>query len=153
MLTRRFALIVGVIYLLVGIGGFIPGLANAAPSGSPSLTVDFDYNFLAGTFPINVLHNIVHILIGLAGIATSTRLGTAKNFARGLAVLYLVLGIMGMIPGLNTMFGLVPLFNGDVVLHLLTAAVAAYFGFVHRDRESVGVTGTEGAARPVRRVS
>ena len=50
-------------------------------------------------------------------------------YARSLAVLYGVLGIMGLIPGLNTLFGLVPLHGHDVWLHLGTAAVAAYFGF------------------------
>jgi hypothetical protein len=40
---------------------------------------------------------------------------------------------MGLIPGLDTTFGLVPLFSHDVWLHVLLAGGAAYFGFVHRD--------------------
>lgn len=44
--------------------------------------------------------------------------------------------MMGLIPGLDTTFGLVPLFGNDVWLHILLAAPAAYFGFVHRDRRA-----------------
>jgi hypothetical protein len=39
---------------------------------------------------------------------------------------------MGLIPGLSTLFGLVPLFGHDVWLHALTAIIAAWFGY--RDR-------------------
>ncbi len=149
MITRRFAGLLGLVYLVVGVAGFIPGLANAAPAGAPHMTVDFDYNFLAGMFPINVLHNIVHILIGLAGIGASRQYDLSRTFARGLAVLYGLLAVMGMIPGLNTVFGLIPLFDGDVVLHLLTALVAGYFGFLRRE-EASDTTGIA-AAHPVAR--
>jgi hypothetical protein len=44
-----------------------------------------------------------------------------------------VLMIAGFIPGLSTMFGLVPLFGNDIWLHAVLAGVAAYFGWVHRD--------------------
>jgi hypothetical protein len=49
-----------------------------------------------------------------------------------MAVLYGGLAVMGLIPGLNTLFGLVPLFGHDVWLHAGTAAIAAYFGFGQR---------------------
>jgi hypothetical protein len=49
------------------------------------------------------------------------------------AVIYGLLTIFGLVPGLNTLFGLMPIHGNDVWLHLLLAAVAAYFGFVaHR---------------------
>ena len=41
---------------------------------------------------------------------------------------------MGLIPGLNTTFGLIPIFGNDVWLHALTALIAAYFGWGTRDR-------------------
>jgi hypothetical protein len=55
-------------------------------------------------------------------------LGT-RTYAMSLAVIYGVLGVMGLVPALNTLFGLTPLYGHDVWLHLGTAAVAAYFGF------------------------
>ena len=52
-------------------------------------------------------------------------------------MIYAVLAVAGLIPGLRTMFGLVPLFGHDVWLHVALAAPAAYFGFVHGDRADV----------------
>ncbi len=62
----------------------------------------------------------------------------AVSFARGLAILYAVLAVMGLIPGLNTMFGLAPLHGNDIWLHAGTALIAAYFGWgaAARDRDS-----------------
>lgn len=126
--TRYFALIAGIIYLLVGLMGFIPPLLTA-PVGAPDLAVDSFYGYLLGLFPVNILHNLVHLALGIWGIAAYRSLGGSIGFARGLAIIYGVLAIMGLIPGLNTMFGLVPLFSHDVWLHALTAIAAAYFGF------------------------
>ena len=53
----------------------------------------------------------------------------ARTYARGLAVFYGLLAVMGLIPGLNTTLGLIPVFGHDVWLHALTAAAAAYFGW------------------------
>jgi hypothetical protein len=53
-----------------------------------------------------------------------------------LAVIFGVLTVMGLIPGLNTVFGLIPLFGHDIWLHALTAIAAAYFGF--RERRMAG---------------
>ena len=76
----------------------------------------------------------IHLAIGAWGIFAYTRgIPSSRMFARGLAVLYAVLAIMGFIPGFNTMFGLVPLYGNDVWLHALLALVAAYYGWVHRN--------------------
>jgi hypothetical protein len=64
-----------------------------------------------------------------------------KFYAQSLAVLYGALGVMGLIPGLNTVFGLVPLHGHDVWLHLGTAAAAAYFGWRQQAGERRRVAG------------
>jgi hypothetical protein len=51
------------------------------------------------------------------------------------AIIYAVLAVMGIIPGLNTTFGLIPLYGHDIWLHAVIAIAAAYFGFVATDRE------------------
>ncbi|AFZ66319.1 DUF4383 domain-containing protein [Deinococcus peraridilitoris] len=126
-MVKTFALVVGVVYLLVGLMGFIPGLLS--PPAGPDLAVDTLHGRLLGIFPVNIIHNVVHLAIGAWGIASYRTLGSAVGFARGLTVLYALLAVMGLIPGLNTMFGLVPLHGNDVWLHAVTAAVAAYFGW------------------------
>ncbi len=121
MLTRYFALAVGVVYLLVGLMGFIPGLVSAPEAG---------YGRLLGIFPVNVLHHLVHILIGVLGIVAYRSWPAARTFARGLAIFYGLLAIGAFIPGLHTTFGLIPIYGiADFLLHAVTAAIAAYFGF------------------------
>ncbi|HEX2034259.1 MAG TPA: DUF4383 domain-containing protein [Chloroflexota bacterium] len=130
--TRTFALVFGAIYALVGLIGFIPGLATPPPPDAPGLTADTGYGYLFGLFPINTLHNLVHLVVGLAGIAAYTRMTYARLYAQVVAVVFGLLTLMGLVPGLDTTFGLIPLFGHDVWLHALTAAAAAYFGFARR---------------------
>ena len=129
MTTRNFAMILGIVFVAVGLLGFFPGVVSAPRAGAPDLAVDTGYGYLLGLFPINVLHNFVHIAVGIWGITTSRTLAGSLSFARGLAIFYGLLTIMGLIPGLNTTFGLIPIFGHDVWLHAVTAGVAAYFGF------------------------
>jgi len=138
MRARYFALIAGIVYLLVGIVGFIPGLTTAPMSGSPALSVDASYGYVFGLFPVNILHNLVHLLIGLWGVLAYGSFGAARGFSRSLAIIYGILTIMGLIPGLDTVFGLVPLFGNDIWLHALTAIIAAYFGWFVRGETDYG---------------
>ena len=133
MSTRTFALIFGIVFLAIGVAGFIPGITTAPHAGHPELVVDAAYGQVLGLFPVNVLHNIVHILFGLWGLVAYKSLSASKGYAKSVAIIYAVLTVAGIIPGLNTMFGLVPLFGNDVWLHALLAVVAAYFGWMHRD--------------------
>lgn len=142
MKTRYFALIAGIVYTLVGILGFFPGASTQPGPNAPDLAVDSLYGWLLGLFAINILHNFVHLAIGIWGLAAYRSYGGARGFARGLAILYAVFAVMGLIPGLNTTFGLVPLFGHDVWLHALTAAVAAYFGWGTPDEDEVRTTTT-----------
>ena len=129
MRTRTFALIVGIVYLLVGTAGFIPGLVEDREF--VDLTVDAGEGDLLGIFPINVLHNIVHVLIGLLGILAYRSFAAARNYSRALAIVYALLAVMGLIDAgdVNKTFGLIPIHSHDVWLHAVTALVAAYFGF------------------------
>ena len=133
MAIRYFALIAGAVFALVGLLGFVPGINVEGPPNTPPVTVSSFYGHLLGLFPVNVVHNLVHLAIGAWGIfAYSRGIWSSRMFARGLTILYVILGVMGLIPNFNTVFGLVPLYGHDVWLHLLTAAIAAYFGFFHR---------------------
>ena len=129
MMTRRFALIVGIVYLVIGIAGFIPGLVQG--QDYPDLAVDAGSGALLGLFPVNVVHHLVHLLVGVLGIAAYRTFDSARLYARGLAIVYGVLAVMGLISAANlhTMFGLTPLFSHDVWLHAGTAIIAAYFGW------------------------
>ena len=54
-------------------------------------------------------------------------------YARGVAGIYALLTVLGLIPATNTAFGLVPSYGHDVWLHAVLAVVAAYFGFVRKE--------------------
>jgi hypothetical protein len=140
MNVRYFALIFGVVFLLVGIAGFIPALV--APVEAPAEHAAATTGHLFGLFPINPLHNIVHILFGIGGIAAYRSFSNARLYARVVAIAYAALMVFGLIPGLNTLFGLVPLYGHDVWLHAVLAAVAAYFGFFSRPVEDRAATAT-----------
>jgi hypothetical protein len=127
--ARYFALGAGIVYLLVGLLGFIPGLVTAYTG--PDLAFEAGAGNLMGLFPINILHNIVHLAIGAWGIASYRSISGSVAFARGLAIFYGLLTILGLLPApISTTFGLIPIHGADVLLHALTALIAAYFGFM-----------------------
>jgi len=128
-MIRKFALVFGIIYLVVGILGFVPPLAPHTAEG-PHPAVHVSHGYLLGLFPINLVHNFVHIGVGLWGILGSKSLSGARGFGRGLAILYGLLTVLGLIPATSMLFGLAPIHGHDIWLHAGSALVAAYFGFV-----------------------
>jgi hypothetical protein len=134
MKTATFALIFGIAYLVAGLLGLIPAALRPPPADAPPTQFTMLYGYLLGLFPVNALHNLVHIVWGLYGIIAYRSFAGARGFARASAVVYAVLTILGLIPGLNTMFGLVPLYGNDIWLHALITIAAAYFGFFAPER-------------------
>ena len=65
---RAFALLLGVGFGLVGLAGFVPGMTHSVPMTAPPLVVSQSYGLVLGLFPVNVLHNIVHLLFGALGV-------------------------------------------------------------------------------------
>jgi hypothetical protein len=133
--TSTFALIFGIAYLAAGLLGLIPAMLTPPPADAPPTNFTMMYGYLLGLFPVNLLHTLVHLVIGAWGISAWSGRSSPVGFARSLAVLYGVLAVMGMLPMLNTTFGMIPIHGNDVWLHGLTAVIAAYFGW----REPVAV--------------
>lgn len=135
MSVRTFALVFGIVFVVVGVAGFIPGLTAAHTH--PDVTMETGLGLLFGLFPVNLLHNIVHVLFGIWGLAASRSVSGSRGYGKAVAVIYALFVVMGIVEAANlwTTFGLVPLYGNDVWLHALLAAGAAYFGFFHRDRE------------------
>lgn len=129
---RYFALVYGVIFAIVGIAGFIPFLVAPYGIAEPNLAVGAGAGRLFGLFPINVLHNLVHIAFGIWGLAVWRSLPASRVYAQTVAVVYAVFVVMGFFPVLQTTFGLIPLHGNDIWLHLLLSAGAAYFGWAYR---------------------
>ncbi len=136
MSIRTFALVWGILFLVIFASGVIPGMLQPPGMTDPPMQMDSMYGRALGLFPVNLLHDVVHLLFGVWGLVASRSYDGAKTFAKTTAIVYALFVVMGLIPGLDTTFGFVPLFSHDVWLHVLLAAPAAYFGFVHRDREA-----------------
>jgi hypothetical protein len=128
MNARTFALIIGLAFTAAGILGFVPALLSPPPADAPH-ALNMSHGYLLGLFPVNALHNVVHLVIGLWGLAAWRGMTSPVRYAQGLAVFYGALAIMGLVPGLKTLFGLIPIHGHDVWLHAATALAAAWFGF------------------------
>ncbi|WP_307037956.1 DUF4383 domain-containing protein [Arthrobacter sp. B3I4] len=114
---EKAAQAVGAVFLLVGILGFIPGITSnydtlgLAGHGSEAL--------LLGVFQVSVLHNIVHLLFGVAGLMMGRTHAGAKNYLLFGGVVYLVLWIYGLLIGHDSAANFVPLNSADNWLHLV----------------------------------
>lgn len=126
---RRFALVYGIVFLAIGLSGFVPGLVQ--PHEHPNVRVTAGLGLSLGLFAVNILHDAVHLLFGAWGLLAARSEGGARMYARVVAVAYALFAVMGLIPAmnLNTTFGLIPLYGHDVWLHAVLAAGAAWFGF------------------------
>ncbi|MFF8289543.1 DUF4383 domain-containing protein [Streptomyces sp. NPDC016309] len=113
--VQQAALLVGAVFLLVGVLGFIPGI-----------TTDYDTLTFAGhdseakllgVFQVSILHNLVHLLFGLAGLSMSRAASTARSFLVGGGVVYLALWLYGLLIDHDSGANFVPVNRADDWLH------------------------------------
>jgi hypothetical protein len=129
MKTSTFALVFGIVYLVAGLMGLIPLFLVPPPIDAPPTHFTMLYGYLLGLFPVNLVHSLLNIVVGAWGLSASSGRSNPLVFSRGVAILFGVLAIMGMLPMLNTTLGMLPLHGNDVWLHGATALIAAYFGW------------------------
>lgn len=115
--VQTFSLWFGIVYLLVGVLGFIPGVTQQLPEGE----------LLLGIFGVNPLHNIAHLLFGAALVWGASSVANAVAVNRVLAVVFAVLVVAHFIPAL---VDLLELNTADLLLHAASALLTGYFGFV-----------------------
>ncbi|EIE99928.1 DUF4383 domain-containing protein [Saccharomonospora glauca] len=108
--------VVGAVFLLVGILGFIPGVTTNY--GDMQFAGHESGAMLFGVFQVSILHNIVHLLFGIAGLAMMRTANAARAFLIGGGAIYLVLWIYGLVVGSESTANFVPLNNADNWLHL-----------------------------------
>jgi hypothetical protein len=114
---QRAAQVVGAVFVLVGILGFIPGITanysslGMAGYGSGAL--------LLGVFQVSVLHNIVHLLFGVAGLLLARTAGQARNYLVVGGAIYIVLWLYGLLIDHSSAANFVPVNTADNWLHLV----------------------------------
>src|SRR2546426_6422628 len=117
-MLQTVALVFGAIYLAAGILGFLPFLGGSATMTNSALF---------GLFNINLLHNLVHVVIGIAGLAAAASVANSRTFCQLVGVVLLLLGVLGVF--VANPLGLLDIGGLDIALHLVSGAVLAYFGF------------------------
>ncbi len=120
-MAKKSALVIGIVFLLVGILGFIPGNGIV---GSGAL------------FEANALHNVIHLIFGVilvwVAVKSADKAATALKVT---GVIYLILAIVGFIQG-STILGIVPVNGADNWLHLVLGIVIGALGFAGKGGSS-----------------
>ncbi|MDP2774681.1 MAG: DUF4383 domain-containing protein [Nocardioides sp.] len=141
--ARTLAMVTGAVFLLVGVLGFIPGV-----------TTDYDTMEFAGhesgakllgIFQVSILHNIVHLLFGVAGLAMARKASTAVAYLIGGGVVYLLLWVYGLVIDHDEAANFVPLNDADNWLHLILGVAMIAMGFAGQ-RALRGSIGGQGPA-------
>lgn len=125
---RTAALVVGVVFLLVGILGFVPGITNhysdltfAGHNSSAKLL---------GIFQVSILHNLVHLLFGVVGVLAARTSAAARSYLIVGGVIYLVLWIYGLVIDKSSGANFVPVNNADNWLHFVLGVGMIALGVV-----------------------
>ena len=123
--AQLLALAIGVIYTVIGIAGFfVTGFDNFASETDKTLL----------GFEINPLHNIVHLAIGLAGLALWRRLDTARTYGWLLAAGYGLAFLYGLFAAGNSDINFLSINGADNILHLVSALAGVAIALWPADR-------------------
>jgi len=129
---QKLAAIFGIVFILVAIIGFIaPGGMSMQPS-DPAMAAK-----ALGIFPVNLLHNIVHLVFGIWGLAASRSWSGSKSYFIWAGVIYAILTVLAFVSPSG--FGLVPLAGPDIGLHCLLAIVMLAIGLTAKPAATASV--------------
>ena len=125
---QTLAMLAGLVFLVVGILGFIPGITTnydemefaGKDSGAE----------LLGLFQVSILHNLVHILFGIAGLALARSWDGARTYLIGGGVIYLVLWLYGLFVSAGDDANFIPANTADDWLHFALGVGLVTLGFL-----------------------
>jgi hypothetical protein len=115
MTIQRVAQIFGVVFLLVGILGLV------------TTPLSMRGGLLLGFFPVNLLHNLIHLAFGIWGLVAARGAAESRQYSQVTGVIYLVLTALAFVT--PTTFGLVPIGGHDIWLHAVIGIVLTAVGF------------------------
>jgi hypothetical protein len=125
---QSVAMLFGAVFLLVGILGFIPGITtNYDDLGFAGTDSQAE---LLGIFQVSILHNIVHLAFGIAGLALAKTLEGARTFLIGGGVIYLVLWLYGLLIDKGGDANFIPMNTADTWLHFVLGVALIGSGFL-----------------------
>jgi Domain of unknown function (DUF4383) len=117
--AQTLAIVFGLAFLGAGILGFIPGITTNYDE--LSFAGNESGAELLGLFQVSVLHNIVHLLFGVAGLALARTWDGARTYLLGSGIIYVVLFVYGLLVSAGSDANFVPVNTTDDWLHLVLA--------------------------------
>jgi hypothetical protein len=122
---RIAALVLGVAFLAIGICGFLPEITNVDQLQFYGRHSDA---LLFGVFNVSVLHNLVHLAFGIAGLIMSRTARRARKYLFGGGIIYALLGLYGCLVHEGDPANKIPLNAADNWLHLGLAVLMIVLG-------------------------
>jgi hypothetical protein len=122
-MLKRIAIAFGLVFLLVGILGFVPGVTRDG--------------HLLGIFHVNPAHNFVHLLTGAAAVACGlTSAHASQLFFRIFGLVYGLVAVLGFFAGDQPLLGIIANNRADAWLHTGIAALSLFLGFGLHEAEA-----------------
>lgn len=118
MNVQKLAKLFGIVFILIGVLGFVPGVTSNG--------------HLLGVFEVDNLLNVIHLLTGIIAWFAAASLSNSKLFFKVFGVVYLLLTILGFTMA-GSILGLFMVNMADNVLHLVIAVVALWAGFLSKE--------------------
>ncbi|HEX4630611.1 MAG TPA: DUF4383 domain-containing protein [Chthoniobacterales bacterium] len=124
-MAKTMAVLFGVVFLVVGILGFVP-----------AVTKD---EMLLGIFHVNLAHNCVHLLSGVVALFCGmSSVGASRMYFKIFGLVYAAVAVLGFLnPGDTMLLGLISNNMADTWLHVGIAAISLLIGFMPAPAESV----------------
>jgi len=129
MNIERFAKYLGIFLAVFGLMGLVPALIGAPLDTDPILLVSVMQGRLLNIFPVNIIRTLLLLFFGIWGMIASSSLDTSVLFSRVSAWVFAIMAIIGIIPGLEIVFGVAPLYGHNIWLNALVAVFAAAYGY------------------------
>ncbi|SFQ54411.1 protein of unknown function [Amycolatopsis arida] len=127
-LLRTVATAVAVVFVAVGVLGFVPGITTNF--GEMTFAGHHGGALLLGVFAVSILHNIVHLLFGIAGLVLARSAGGARAFLIGGGATYLVLWLYGLVIDQDSAANFVPVNTADNWLHFVLGIAMIGLGVI-----------------------
>lgn len=110
------AMVIGVVFLVFGVAGFIPGITS--DFGDLNWAGHRSGALLLGVFAVSILHNVVHLAFGVAGLVFARSAATAKSYLLWGGAGYALLWLYGLAVDHHGPLNFVPVNAADNWLHL-----------------------------------
>ena len=116
-MLKTAAIIFGVVFLIIGVGGFIPGLTTSD-------------GMELGLFMVGPVHNFIHLASGAVALFCAfAGAGAARKYFQIFGIVYALVALLGFFYGNKPLLGMVEHNRADIFLHIAIAAVSLYLGF------------------------